>query len=85
MERNRPHTGPFGKEPTAHGTVRHGRFGLRAAQRWASPAPLAALIDGTARWHATRIKNAPGSRTRQRRQVRAMLGGRLTETHQLCF
>lgn len=48
--------------------------GLRAAQRHASPAPLAASIDGTTRWHETRMKNAPGLMTRQRRQVRAMLG-----------
>jgi hypothetical protein len=50
--------------------------GVRAAQRWASPAPLAGVIDGTTRRHATRMENAPGLMTRQRRQVRAMLGMR---------
>jgi hypothetical protein len=56
-----------------------------AAQRWASPAPLAASLDGTARWHATRMKNAPIFLTRQRRQVRAMLGGEFdkSETNSL--
>jgi len=47
---------------------------MRAAQRYASIAPLAALIDGTARWHRTRMKNAPSLRPRQRRQLQAMLG-----------
>jgi len=49
--------------------------GMRAAQRQASTAPLAGLIDGTTQRHGTRMKNAPSSGTRQRRQLRAVLGG----------
>lgn len=37
------------------------------AQRWASGALLATSIDRHKRGHATRMKNAPDLRTRQRR------------------
>jgi len=69
--------GARGKEEGNHRTiiVRYGRFGVRAAQRWASIAPLARSIDGTTRQHGMRMKNAPSLRPRQRRQLQAMLGG----------
>ena len=50
------------------------RWGRGTAQRQPSGAPLAALIKGNARRHATRMKNAPGSGTRQRRPLRADVG-----------
>jgi hypothetical protein len=69
--------------PTDHAPAHASRYdgAAEAAQRLASTAPLAASIDGTTRWHGTRMKNAPSLGTRQRRQLRAMLGGRLTEIY----
>jgi hypothetical protein len=58
-------------------SARQLRYGLRAAQRHASGAPLAGSIDGTDVWHATALKNAPDLRPRQRRHLRADVGRRV--------
>ncbi|MEI7852033.1 MAG: hypothetical protein WCH86_09385, partial [Kiritimatiellales bacterium] len=41
------------------------------------------FLDRGERWHATRMKNAPGYGPRQRRQLQGVLGGGLTGTQQI--